>query len=284
MNEWIDPQQLASRLRESDAPIVADCRFVLSDPAAGEAAYREGHIPGAVYLDLERTLSAPKRADGRGGRHPLPDPEALAAALGAAGIDRHTPVVAYDDQGGAMAARLVWLLRWLGHEGGTAILDGGFAAWKAAGQPVEAGAPAGAQPARTFVPEVRRDMALSMDDVRQRLGRPGVVLIDSREAPRYRGEMEPIDPKAGHIPGAVNRFWKDGLDESGRWLPPERQRERFADLADADEIVVYCGSGVTACPNVLALEAAGFRNVRLYAGSWSDWVSDPDNPIATGEE
>jgi thiosulfate/3-mercaptopyruvate sulfurtransferase len=262
---------------------VADCRFLLSDTEAGEKAYREGHIPGAYYADLERDLSAPKQPDVRGGRHPLPNPDELAAVFGRLGIDRRTTVVAYDDQGGAMASRLWWLLRWMGHDGEAYVLEGGFTGWKAAGYPVSADIPAAAEGA-VYEPNLQEQLVLGQAEVRERLGKPGVVLVDSREAPRYRGESEPIDPVAGHIPGAVNRFWKDALDETGNWRNAEGQKERFADLSADDEIIVYCGSGVTACPNVLALESAGFRNVKLYAGSWSDWISCEGNPIATGEE
>jgi thiosulfate/3-mercaptopyruvate sulfurtransferase len=283
MNVIVSPEWLAERVKSPAEPLrIVDCRFLLQDAAAGEKAYRAAHIDGAVYMDLERDLSAPKREDRAGGRHPLPEPAALAAALGRAGITNGTHVVAYDDQGGAMAARLVWLLRWLGHEGCASILDGGFAAWQAAAYPVSPERPEIA-PA-DYVPHVRPELVVSAGDVRERLGREGVVLIDSREAPRYRGDAEPIDPVAGHIPGAVNRFWKDSLASDGTWLPAEAQQTRFKDLSRDDEIIVYCGSGVTACPNVFALEAAGFRNVKLYAGSWSDWISSVENPVATGEE
>jgi len=281
---------------EGGRPVtVVDCRFQLGDPEAGRRAYEEKHIAGAYYADLERDLSAPKRPDGAGGRHPLPEPEELAAFFSRIGIGPGVDVVAYDDQGGSMASRLWWLLRWMGHDGGAYVLEGGFAGWQAAGGAVSSEEPPAAAGV-AFVPRVRGELAASQADVRARLGQPGVVLVDSREAPRYRGEAEPIDPVAGHIPGAVNRFWKDALDEAGRWRPAAEQRARFADavakaaaeagLAEGEEpeIIVYCGSGVTACPNVLALEGAGFRRVKLYAGSWSDWISYKGNPVATGEE
>ncbi len=280
---YVSPQWLVERQNDSDYPLrIVDCRFLLSDPSAGEKAYESGHIEGAVYLDLERDLSAPLREDRRGGRHPLPEPAVLAEALGQAGISSGTHVVAYDDQGGAMAARLVWLLRWLGHDGGASILDGGFVAWQAAGNLVSR-SKSEIVPGE-FVARVREDLVVHAADVRSRLGTSGVVLVDSREAPRYRGEVEPIDPAAGHIPGAINRFWKDGLGPDGKWLSDEAQLARFEGISQDDEIIVYCGSGVTACPNVFALEAAGFRNVKLYAGSWSDWISYEGNPVAVGEE
>lgn len=283
VNLYVTPQWLAESLNDSAYPLrIVDCRFQLSNSSAGVESYESGHIEDAVYLDLERDLSAPLREDRRGGRHPLPEPAALAAALGRAGITSGTHVVAYDDQGGAMAARLVWLLRWLGHDGGASILDGGFAAWQAAGYPVSSSKPEITP--REFVAQVREELVVHAADVRSRLGTSGVILVDSREAPRYRGEVEPIDPVAGHIPGAINRFWKDGLGPDGKWLSDEAQQARFEGISHDDEIIVYCGSGVTACPNVFALEAAGFRNVRLYAGSWSDWISYSENPIAIGDE
>ncbi|PYI52632.1 sulfurtransferase [Paenibacillus flagellatus] len=259
--------------------VVADCRFALGKPESGKAEYDAGHIRGAVYFDLERDLSGPK--DAHGGRHPLPDLQSFASVLGRAGIDATKTVVAYDDQGGAMASRLWWMLRYVGHDD-VKVLNGGYGEWKAAGYPVSAEVP---QPAAvTFVPAPRPEMLLSMEDVKARLGRPGTTLIDSREPKRYAGLEEPIDPVGGHIPGAVNRFWKDALGADGRWQGAEAQKARFAGLNADDELVVYCGSGVTACPNVLALTEAGFRNVKLYGGSWSDWISYADNPIATGEE
>lgn len=261
--------------------IVVDCRFALGQPASGRNAYREGHIPGAVYVDLEQDVSGPKQA--HGGRHPLPDLAEFARKLGQAGIDEQVTVVAYDDQGGAMASRFWWLLRYLGHPK-VMVMDGGFTLWKQAGYPVSGEAPA-AREARNFTARPREELIVGMEEVRTNLGRSDVVLIDSREGKRYLGEEEAIDPIAGHIPGALNRFWKDNLNEEGCWKDSEALKERFADLLDAEcELIVYCGSGVTACPNVLALAEAGRPDAKLYLGSWSDWVSWEDNPIATGEE
>ncbi|MFX3633235.1 MAG: sulfurtransferase [Candidatus Pristimantibacillus sp.] len=262
--------------------VIADCRFLLNDPGAGEAAYLAGHVPGAVYLHLERDLSGPKQPGGAGGRHPLPDAQQLADKLGAVGIGNRTSVVAYDDQGGAMASRLLWLLQWLGHSGEKAIVAGGFDAWQSAGGAVTTKLPEVI--GQTFVPQEQADIVVDAAYVRERLGRDDVTLIDSREAPRYRGEVEPIDPVAGHIPGAVNRFWKDGYEADGMMKLVDAQLERFSGISPDDEIIVYCGSGVTATPNVIALEAAGYRNVKLYAGSWSDWSSDEGNPVETGDE
>lgn len=259
--------------------VIVDCRFILGQPDAGRIAYEEGHIPGAVYADLEKDLSGPVRE--HGGRHPLPDMGPFSQWLGELGIDKHTTVVAYDDQGGAMASRFWWMVRFLGHEG-VFILDTGFTQWKNAGYPVstEITAP----DAKHFIPSVKTQMLISVHDVQHKLGQPGVVLLDSREQPRYLGLQEPIDKAAGHIPGAINSFWKDSLNANGRWKDANEHASRFEHLNKEDEIIVYCGSGVTACPNVLSLQEAGFPNVKLYLGSWSDWISYGENPIATGEE
>lgn len=259
--------------------VIADCRFLLGNPSAGREAYAVDHIPGAVYFDLELDLSAPK--DVHGGRHPLPDWDEFVTKLGNAGIDHDKTVIAYDDQGGAMASRLWWLLHYLGHSR-VFVLDGGYAKWKEAGYPVT-DEPAMVHPT-VFKPMPREGILVSMEEVKSRIGRPGTVLIDSREERRYLGLEEAIDPVAGHIPGAKQYFWKDSLDEQGNWKQADLQQARFTGLQAADEIIVYCGSGVTACPNFMALQAAGFSNVKLYSGSWSDWVSYPENPVATGKE
>ncbi|MCZ8514557.1 sulfurtransferase [Paenibacillus filicis] len=259
--------------------VIVDCRFALGQPASGREAYLADHIPGAVYFDLEQDLSSPKGP--HGGRHPLPDVAELAEKLGKAGINGHSHVVAYDDQGGAMASRFWWLLRFLGHDR-VSVLDGGYSRWKEAGLPVTNEPPA-EQPGH-FVPKVRGEMVVHIDQVKEALLRPGTVVIDSREDRRYEGLEETIDPVAGHIPGAKQHFWKQSLKEDGGWKDAAAQRERFGGLADAEEVIVYCGSGVTACPNVLAMNEAGLKNVKLYAGSWSDWCSYPDNPVAKGRE
>ncbi|MFC0332378.1 sulfurtransferase [Paenibacillus sepulcri] len=270
---------LAEHAQDKDL-IIADCRFRLDDVAAGDSAYQAAHLPGAVRLDLDRDLTGAKGE--HGGRHPLPDLAQLAAKLGSLGIGNGTTVVAYDDQGGAMASRLWWLLRYMGHDAEAYILDGGYTGREKAGYPLDSAVP---EPnPQTFRLQVREGLTADVEEVRGKLGQPGVVLVDSREAPRYRGEAEPIDRAAGHIPGAVNRFWGEGRGADGAWKSAEAQRERFADLSRDDEIIVYCGSGVTACPNVMALEAAGFTRVKLYPGSWSDWISYADNPVAVGDE
>ncbi|OBR62475.1 3-mercaptopyruvate sulfurtransferase [Paenibacillus oryzae] len=278
MKNIVSLQELFDSLEKPDV-VVVDCRFVMGQPNAGREQYEASHIPGAVYLDLEQDLSGP--VDEHGGRHPLPDIVDLTMALSRVGIGNDSRVIAYDDQGGAMASRLWWLLNYLGHKE-AAVLDEGFAAWVKAGYSVTSEVEA-VQPAK-FLAVVEHSILMEMDELRERLKDESLTLIDSREAPRYRGEVEPLDRVAGHIPGAINRFWKDGLTADGSWKDAEAQAERFADLDKDGEIVVYCGSGVTATPNVIALQEAGFTKVRLYAGSWSDWISYSENPVATGEE
>jgi thiosulfate/3-mercaptopyruvate sulfurtransferase len=257
---------------------IVDCRFTLGRPAVGFGEYQRGHIPGAVYLDLEQDLSGPK---GAGGRHPLPDVLTLAEKLGELGMDESVQVVAYDDEGGTMASRLWWLLKYLG-QGEAFIMDGGFSGWKEKGHPVTTTVPK-ADP-KTFHANVHPDMLVTMQEVREKMAGDDTILIDSRDATRYRGIEEPIDPVAGHIPGAINHFWKETLDEKGRWKPVKEQELRFQDIDRDKEIIVYCGSGVSACPNILALKEAGFQRVKLYPGSWSEWISYPENPIATEEK
>ncbi|MFY0543350.1 sulfurtransferase [Brevibacillus sp. H7] len=264
---------LYDHLRDSNIVIV-DCRFVLGKPAQGYDEYMEGHIPGALYFHLEHDLSG--RKGEHGGRHPLPETDALVSLFSQAGIDSETTVIAYDDQDLAMASRLWWLLRYHGHQK-AAVLNGGFAAWKAAGYPVTQEIPS--PTARSFVSRLQRDMLVTIDQVKERGA--NTVLIDSRAGERYRGEQETIDPKAGHIPGALHYFFKDNLAQDGSMLPKEQLKQRFAPIARHDEIIVYCGSGVTACVNLLALHQAGRTDAKLYPGSWSDWCSY-DLPVATG--
>lgn len=275
----VDVAALAAHLDDPDWCIF-DCRHDLADPDKGERAYREAHVPGARFAHLDRDLSGART--GRNGRHPLPDPAAFAAWLGRAGVDAATQVVAYDDAGGAFAARLWWLARWLGHRS-VAVLDGGWAAWIAAGQPTT-DQPPRVTPARF---DGRADASMTVDAawLEAHLGQPGFRLVDARGPDRYRGENETIDPVAGHIPGAVNRFFKDNLRSDGRFEPMARLRENFESLAAGvrpEAVVHQCGSGVTACHNLLAMEIAGLPGARLYPGSWSEWCADPRRPIATG--
>lgn len=287
MDATVNKRWLLARLYEPEQTIV-DCRFTLGKPKAGRDSYEQEHIPGAVYLDLELDLSAP--VGEHGGRHPLPDPKELAVRLSKLGIGNDTRIVAYDDENGMNAARLWWLLRYLGHEQ-VFILEGGFSQWKADKYPVT-----DHQPVRvpsTFTANVQPQMLADANKVQQvsanmepsasPAGLPS-VLIDSRARERFLGQEETLDKKAGHIPGAFNFFWKDTQNADGSFKSAEELQEHFAELDQDAEIIVYCGSGVTACPNVLALEKAGYKNVRLYAGSWSDWISYEDNPVATGDE
>jgi thiosulfate/3-mercaptopyruvate sulfurtransferase len=261
---------------------VLDCRYALSDPLVGRIAYLSGHVPGAVYADLETDLSGPVQPGGAGGRHPLPDPEALAAWLGQAGIRNDSVVVCYDDPStgqGFYASRAWWLLRWLGHRD-VFVLDGGWPAYLAAGGSVSTDDPAPVP--TTFSPDVQPGMVATAQDVATRS--PGTLLIDARAPERYRGDMEPLDRKAGHIPGAVNRPFSAALHPDGTYRPGIEQAERLA-TGDA-RTITYCGSGVSATPNLLARELAGVPlgpDNRLYAGSWSDWVSDDARSVQTGE-
>ncbi|MFS0554203.1 sulfurtransferase [Brevibacillus sp. 179-C9.3 HS] len=275
MQALVTPQWLKDHLNDENIVIV-DCRFALSASEAGAEEYEKDHIPGALYFHLNRDLSGPKGE--HGGRHPLPDTDVLAAHFSKAGIDASTTVIAYDDQEMAMAGRLWWLLRYLGHDQ-VAVLDGGYAAWKRAGYETTAEVPA--VQAREFIPHVRHDMLVDIEGVRNRAEQ--TILLDSRAPERYRGENEPIDAKAGHIPGAHNFFYKENLASDQTMLPADELQKRLAPYADK-ELIVYCGSGVTACSNLLAFHAAGRTDVKLYLGSWSDWSSYQDNPVATGEE
>ena len=264
----VSAQWLSEHLDDPQVVIV-DCRFSLADIELGRRQYQTSHIVGAHYLDLTHDLSSP--VGKHGGRHPLPNPDQLAQKLAAIGItSQETLVVAYDDSRFAFASRLWWLLRYLGHEK-VALLDGGWKGWLSGAYPVTEAVPT-AKPGQ-FVPEVRSDWVVDIDTVKARASLPEVVLVDSREGERYRGEREPIDPIAGHIPGAVNYPWQDVTDEQGIARPPVEQKNRWSEVENAQEIMVYCGSGVTACVNLLSLEMAGISKAKLYAGSWSDWCS-----------
>src|SRR5690606_2207371 len=275
----IEPQQLFEHLDDPDWCVI-DCSFDLADPEAGQRAFLEGHIPGAVYAHLERDLSGP--VGEKAGRHPLPDAGALIAKLSGWGVGPATQVIACDDANGAMAARLWWLLGWLGHEN-VAVLNGGLAAWREAGLPLvsEASAPAAARFERRS--PVRQ--MVSADEVLDAVeGRADWRLVDARAPERYLAKVEPIDAAAGHIPAALNRPFMENLDAASRFLPAGELRARFQGIAAgrADRVVHYCGSGVTACHNLLAMEIAGLPGSRLYPGSWSEWITDPDRPRSQG--
>lgn len=271
----VNTETLARHLEHPDW-LVFDCRFELADPQAGERAWQAGHVPGAVYAHLERELSGPVRK--HTGRHPLPDSRACADWLGRNGVGPGVQVVVYDDCGGAFAARLWWLLRWLGHES-VAVLDGGWQAWLAENRPVSTRPPQ-TRP-RTFRPRLREELRIDVDGVLAIAeGRQAGWILDARAPERFRGREEPIDPVAGHIPGALNLPFQGNLDEHLHFLPPERLRARYGKLAGQDgNLVCMCGSGVTACHDVLALEIAGLPGARLYAGSWSEWIRDPARPV-----
>jgi len=257
--------------------VFVDTRFRLSDPSYGHRVHAERHIPGAVYADLDRDLSG-AIIKGQTSRHPLPPVDVLAATLGRWGIADDVHVVVYDDLGGAIGSRLWWMLRWLGHEG-VAVLDGGWPRWVASGLPTTdtASPPA----ARTFRPREQPGLLATMEEVRRRIGDPALRLIDARAPERYAGLEEPLDPVAGHIPSAENRFFKANLGADGSFLPPANLRQHFADLGEGEEVICYCGSGVTAAHNALAMVHAGLLMPRLYAGSWSEWITDATNPIAS---
>jgi thiosulfate/3-mercaptopyruvate sulfurtransferase len=277
----VDVDTLARHLGEPDW-VVVDCRFTLTDPAAGRAAYERGHISGARYAHLDEDLARPPGT--LEGRHPLPDPQRFAATLGRWGVDRNSTVVAYDEASGAVAARLWWLLRWLGHAR-SAVLDGGLAAWTGAGQPLSQETPR-IEPRRY---EPRQPGARGLVTTREiAAGQSSEdLLVDARAEPRYRGEQEPIDSKAGHVPGAHNRPFSANVTTSGVFRPAAKLRAELTELLagrDPNRVIAMCGSGVTACHLLLAMEVAGLAGGRLYAGSWSEWIRDPERPIRTGAE
>jgi thiosulfate/3-mercaptopyruvate sulfurtransferase len=276
----IDAAALRRLLGSATPPVLIDARFDLADPAAGERAHGEAHLPGAHYLHLDRDLSAART--GRNGRHPLPQRSLFAARIGALGIGPQTQVVAYDAQGGSYAARVWWLLRWLGHEA-VAVLDGGLPAWVEAGGAVNDADVARSSTTAPYPERASLVSSVDADALLARLGR--TPLIDARAPERFRGEVEPLDAQAGHIPGALNRCYRDNLRADGRFKPAEALRAEFTPLlgdAAPSEVVHQCGSGVTACHNLLAMEHAGLAGSLLYPGSWSEWSSDPSRPIATG--
>ena len=280
--QLISATDLHTRLQEPNL-VLLDCRFALEDPDYGARSHTEGHLPGAHHADLERDLSAPV-VKGVTGRHPLPDPQMLVDKLRSWGIDNDSTVVLYDDGPGAFAARAWWLLAWLGKRDGVFLLDGGLKAWKEAGLPLI-----------TDMPETRTGsfsgqpddaLLLNASALQQRLGSAELTLLDARALPRFRGEVEPLDPVAGHIPGAQCAVFTDNLGSDGRFLPTAQLRARFDALRGSrpvESLVAYCGSGVTACHNLFAMSLAGYPLAPLYAGSWSEWITDPARPVATGD-
>jgi thiosulfate/3-mercaptopyruvate sulfurtransferase len=277
----VQPAELAEQLGLPGV-VVVDCRFDLLNPAAGRQAWEQGHIPGAFYADLDRDLAAPVTATS--GRHPLPDPAGYAALLGSWSVMPDTLVVAYDSSGGAIAARLWWLLRWVGHER-AAILDGGLPAWQAAGLPVDQSVReqrVGAYPVQPGAMPV-----IGATELQAGLAEGNACLLDARDAARFAGKVEPLDTAAGHVPGATNRPFQANLGPGGRFRAPAELWAEFAELAAGGKAMVsMCGSGVTACHNLFALQLAGLpaNEVALYAGSWSEWIRDGKRPVATGDD
>ena len=279
-NTLVTTEDLAAHLADPNW-VVLDCRFTLTDTEAGRQAYQKAHIPGARYVHLDDDLSA---APGAGtGRHPLPDPRVLTEKLCAWGVGVNKQVVVYDDSYGAMAVRLWWMMRWLGHPG-VALLDGGYPKWLREKRPVDADIPAPHRAACACLPEPTQIVAA--DEVLRASQTGEQLIIDARPDRRFSGEFEPLDPVAGHVPGAINYPFDENLDVDGTFLPPEALRENYQALLKgkpAWQVLHMCGSGVTACHNILAMEIAGLPGSRLYPGSWSEWITDPTRPIATGE-
>lgn len=274
----VSTAELAAHLDDA-AWVVFDCRHDLAIPGSGAQEYASSHIPGARFLHLDRDLSAP--TTGTNGRHPLPEAQAFMRTLGAAGVDSSKQVIAYDAKMGVYAARLWWMLRWLGHEN-VAVLDGGYAKWTGEGRPVNSAVP---QPAPTRFSGQPRAMWVDANEVLRSIGQPGRILVDARAPDRYRGENETLDPVGGRIRGSLNRFFRDNLDANGCFRPAAELRQAFAGLLGKtapDAVVHSCGSGVSACHNLLAMEIAGLSGSRLYPGSWSEWSSDPSRPTEKG--
>jgi thiosulfate/3-mercaptopyruvate sulfurtransferase len=283
LSTLISAQALHALLQSPSPVVVCDCSFDLADTGAGERAHAAAHVPGARYVHLDRDLSGAKT--GGNGRHPLPRREDFADLMARLGVSDATQVVCYDTAGGAMAARLWWLLRWAGHEA-VAVLDGGLAAWREAGYPLEAGQPAAPAPgAFTLRPPLVA--TATYEDVRANLDTRARLVVDARAPDRFRGQNETLDAVGGHIPGAANRFVRDNLQPDERFKPAAQLRAEFEAVlggTPADRVISQCGSGVTACHNLLAMEVAGLTGAALYPGSWSEWSSRPGSPIATGDE
>ena len=282
-NTIISAKDLA-RIVGQTGLVLFDARFSLQDTSLGRNLYDQGHLPGAHYADLDKDLS---RLDKKGGcRHPLPSPDEFCHFLGRAGVTPNSQIVTYDSANSAMAARLWWLCKWVGHEN-VAVLDGGYQAWVNAGLPTSKDSPSTANRSgiasdNAYPGSPNPKMIFSTETIEKGIGQEGFVLVDAREPVRFRGETEPIDPVAGHIPGAVNIPFMGSLDESNRFLPPELLRKRFEIAKHATHPAMMCGSGVTACHNVLAYEIAYGQRPPLYAGSWSEWIADRSRPVATG--
>ena len=274
----ISTTALAEKLTDKNL-IIVDSRHDLMNPALGRDAYAAGHIPGAIYLSIDDDLSAPK--SGNNGRHPLPTAEAFAATLGAKGIGNTNKVVVYDQGSAMFVGRLWWMLRWLGHDD-VLVLDGGFAQWQKEGRAVET--TANTRAAGTLTPAPRDHLRLTVAQTQAALTDPTRRILDARAPERYRGEVEPVDPVAGHIPGAFNRAFPNNLRD-GVFKPADELKREFATILAGrapDQLIHHCGSGVSACANMIAMEHAGLGGSVLYAGSWSEWCADPARPVARG--
>jgi thiosulfate/3-mercaptopyruvate sulfurtransferase len=281
----ISAPELQSLMNSQKPLMVFDCSFELMNPTAGDAQYQQAHIPGAVRANLDRHLSATKGAldAASGGRHPLPSRDVFAAWLGSVGLTPDTQAVVYDRQGGNYCGRLWWMLKWMGHEA-SAVLDGGLPAWQAINGAVESGTSPTQHATNYPLALINKGLA-DTNYVASHLGQPAMTLIDARGAPRFRGEVEPLDPVAGHIPGALNRRFTDNFDAQGKFKPAAQLRHEFETLLagrDPSTVVHHCGSGVSAVPNIIAMEVAGLGRGALYAGSWSEWCSDLNRPFAQG--
>ncbi len=275
----VSTEEVGSHLSDPSWVIV-DCRYNLTDERWGEERYRDSHIPGAIYASLAHHLSGP--SDGRNGRHPLPGHEEMAATFGRLGVSHELQVVAYDQDTGMYASRLWWMLRYMGHDA-VAVLDGGFAKWIREGRATRGG-PESREPVM-FAGKPRAAMRLTANQVWAKLGDPALTLVDARAPARYEGKEEPLDRVAGHIPGARNHFFQWNLAPDGSFLSPAALHDQFTALLGAtppENVALYCGSGVTACHNILAMEHAGLTGTKLFPGSWSEWSADPDKPVETG--
>lgn len=260
--------------------VVVDCRFDLTNVEWGFKDYQQGHIPGSVYVHLDHDCSASPAP--HTGRHPLPSPQEFASTLEKLGISNHSQVVTLDTSGGSFAARFWWMLKWLGHSS-VAVLNGGWNAWKSAGFLIAQGVET--RPRGKFIPNPHRDKYISTSEMVNLMGKSEYKIIDARAPERYRGEFEPLDPVAGHIPGSLNRFHEKNLARAGKMKSAERLRKEFTELigdTPPHQVIVYCGSGVTSCHHLLAMEYAGIQGAKLYAGSWSEWIRDPNHPIEVG--
>ncbi|MBM7633340.1 sulfurtransferase [Geomicrobium sediminis] len=273
--EWLHEHLYDSQI------VIADVRFDLMDESKGRKEYTIDHIPGAIHFDLKKDLSDATKPKQEGGRHPLPDVLTFVKLLERSGINEEKHVIVYDDQNGSMAGRLWWLLQYVGQQR-VSILDENYTAWKNQGYPVTDAKPK-LEPV-SFTPSIQADLVATMEEVKQKKDLEDVCLVDARAFERFAGQVEPLDQQAGHIPGARNLFWKENINDAGTWKTKEQLQDIYKTLKEKKEVIVYCGSGVSATANVIGMRQAGIQNVKLYPGSWSEWSSYDDNPVGTKEE